>query len=94
MDERGWPRDVKSLVKRAEDLILKGSSIDFIYACDALDEALYLLPNDPVLLVIRGRVLRQIGDLDNAREDFKKAINLAPDFVPLLLKTLNLDTIL
>ena len=89
MDEREWARDVKSLVKRAKDLMLKRGSIDFVYACDALDEALHLLPNDPVLLVTRGIVLKQIGDLDNAREDFRKAIKLAPDVV----KTLNLDTI-
>jgi Flp pilus assembly protein TadD len=94
MDERGWPREVISVVKRAEDLILKGSQINLIYACDALDEALDILPRDPILLVTRGQVLMQLGDIENAREDFKKAINLAPDFVPLLLKSLKLDTIL
>jgi lipopolysaccharide transport system ATP-binding protein len=85
-----WPREVTASVKRAEDLIRKGNPVDLVYACDALDDALSYLPDDPILIIVRGKILMHLGDTESANNDFKKAGAHKPEYATALLKPLEL----
>jgi hypothetical protein len=84
------PQEVIALVTRAENLICRNNLLDLLLACDVLDNAQYFLPENPVLLIIRGKVLNQLGNFESANSDFKKAVELAPDYAAGLLKTIEL----
>lgn len=89
--EQEWPQEVISLVKKAEELIVKENFTDLIHACDAIHDALDITPDDPVLLVTLGKILLMMQQKEAAHGEFKKAIKLAPDFVPVLLKKLHIE---
>ncbi|MFZ3138517.1 MAG: glycosyltransferase [Thermodesulfovibrionales bacterium] len=86
-----WPEEVISLVQKAEELIAKGNLSDLAYACDAIHDALDIVPDDPILLVTLGKILLRMGQREAARREFEKATKLAPDFVSLLLSQLNIE---
>lgn len=89
--EQEWPEEVVSLVQKAEELIAKGNLSDLAYACDAIDEALGIATDDPILIVTRGKIMLQMGDSEAAHREFDRAARLAPDFVPILLKQMNIE---
>jgi glycosyltransferase involved in cell wall biosynthesis len=89
--ENVWPEEVISLVNQAEELIKKANLIDLIRACDAINDALDIMPDDPILLVTLGKIFLLMGKKDAAYHEIERAIQRAPDFVLLLLKQLNIQ---
>jgi Flp pilus assembly protein TadD/predicted SAM-dependent methyltransferase/glycosyltransferase involved in cell wall biosynthesis len=51
-------------------------------ACQALEQALSLMPDEPELIVIYGNILAQTGSLEMARAQYVKASVLAPGYAP------------
>jgi tetratricopeptide (TPR) repeat protein len=51
-------------------------------ARDALNEALWIAPDEPELLVAYGNILLRLGDLNGARNEFLKVTRIAPAYGP------------
>jgi tetratricopeptide (TPR) repeat protein len=72
------PLQKVSLMKKGVELINTGKYAD---AVTTLTEAITATPNNPLLYYYRGFAVEKGGDSDKALEDFKKSLELDPDFL-------------
>jgi len=76
------PQEVIAAVKKAEELISKGNFTDLVHACDAIHDALDIVPDDPILHVTLGKIFLQsrLFSEDVAYHELAKAAKLSPHF--------------
>ncbi len=70
-------KEFVALDKKTEEFVEKG---DFTSALEAYDQALALQPLNPYLIAKKGNVLLKSGALDAAMAQFKRAIDVDPQF--------------
>ncbi len=60
---------------------------------DILNKAVLSMKNNPILYYERGKIYKQLGEIDKALADFKKALQLNPEYVDVLyeLGTLSIE---
>jgi radical SAM protein with 4Fe4S-binding SPASM domain len=68
---------VASILKKVDDLV---AAKDFPTAYAALEQILFILPDDPFLLVTKGNLLVQMGDIDGARRTLTQATSSNPEY--------------
>lgn len=79
VEQPDWPPEIFLLVSEADRRVGRG---DFLAALESLDSALERLPGDSWLLLARGNVLLQLGQVEAAHAAFKRAALLSPQYAP------------
>ncbi len=76
------PKDVDALAMRAALSLQAGDRTQLQSAINDLQAAITRAPNNPVLRFNIGRAYLAKNDLDQARQQFREAMKLRPDYLP------------